>query len=79
MQADDKADDEALVTVTGGVKLVRETLGVPVPKSRFYKDSAAGRAPKPDAIYGRTFLFKPSKMLAWGRSLIRPFSSEAAE
>lgn len=65
-------DDEALVTVNGAVMLIRETLGIPIPKSRFQKDSANGIAPPPDAVYGRTYLYRPGKILAYARTLIRP-------
>jgi len=72
-------DDEALVTVNGAVMLIRERLGIPIPKSRFLKDSANGIAPRPDAIYGRTFLYGPGKILTYGRSLIRAFPQEVAQ
>jgi hypothetical protein len=60
---DDKAlvtiDDEALVTVDAAVALIRTRTGIPIPKSRFQKDSANGIAPRPDAVYGRTYLYRP--------------------
>jgi hypothetical protein len=66
-------DDTRLVTVGGAVALINAVYGIPIPKSRFQKDRANGIAPAPDAIYGRTHLFKPTKILAYGRTLIRPF------
>ena len=71
-------DDKALVTVDGAVMLIRERLGIPIPKSRFHKDSAAGIAPRPDAIYGRRFLYRPGKILAYARTLIKTFPPEVA-
>jgi hypothetical protein len=71
-------DDQALLTVDGAVMLIRERLGIPIPKSRFHKDSAAGIAPRPDAIYGKRYLFRPEKILAYGRTLIKTFPPEAA-
>jgi hypothetical protein len=70
MNAQDR-DSEALVTVDGAVMLIREKTGIPIPKSRLHKDSAAGIAPRPDAIYGRRYLWKPEKILAYGRSLLK--------
>jgi len=71
-------DDEALVTVNGAVMLIRERLGIPIPKSRFLKDSANGIAPRPDAIYGRTYLYRPVKILAYAKTLIKAFPPKAA-
>jgi len=71
-------DDERLVTFDGAVRLIHETLGIPIPKSRLQKDSANGIAPPPDAIYGRTYLFRPAKILAYARTLVRPFPPPAA-
>jgi hypothetical protein len=65
-------DNEALVTVDGAVKLIREEIGVPIPRSRLHRDSAAGRAPAPDMVYGKTYLYRPAKIRAYGRSLIKP-------
>jgi hypothetical protein len=70
-------DNEALVTVDGAVTLINEQLGIPIPKSRLHKDSAAGRAPKPDAVYGRRYLWRPEKILAYAKTLIKaPTSTE---
>jgi hypothetical protein len=66
---DDKA---ALVTVDGAVMLIRERTGIPIPKSRLHKDSALGIAPPPDAVYGRRYLWRPEKILAYARTLIKP-------
>jgi hypothetical protein len=71
-------DNEALVTVDGAVLLIRKTIGIPIPKSRIHKDSAAGIAPRPDAVYGRRYLWRPEKILAYARTLIKTFPSEAA-
>jgi hypothetical protein len=71
-------DDEALLTVDGAVKLINEQLGIPIPRSRLHKDSATGRAPRPDAIYGKRYLWRPEKILAYGRSLLKAFPPEAA-
>jgi hypothetical protein len=65
-------NDEALVTVDGAVMLIRERLGIPIPKSRLHKDSAAGIAPRPDAIYGKRYLWRPEKILAYAQTLIKP-------
>jgi hypothetical protein len=65
----------ALVTIDGAVSLIREKTGIPVPKSRIHKDLAAGIAPSPDAIYGRRYLWRPERMLAYAQSLIRPAQS----
>jgi hypothetical protein len=71
-------DDTALVTIDGAVMLIRERLGIPIPKSRLHKDSATGIAPKPDAVYGRRYLWKPEKILAYAQTLIKPCPPEAA-
>jgi hypothetical protein len=65
-------DDTALVTIDGAVMLIRERTGIPVPKSRIRKDSAAGIAPPPDAVYGRRYLWRPEKILAYAQTLIKP-------
>jgi hypothetical protein len=52
-------DDAPLVTIDAAVELVREKTGVPITKSRIHKDSAAGIAPPPDAVYGRRYLWQP--------------------
>jgi hypothetical protein len=79
MNPDDKmVDDTRFVTTDDAVTLIYETTGVPIPKSRFQKDSAAGIAPRPDAIYGRLYLYRPDKILAYARKLIRPFPREVA-
>jgi len=71
-------DNEALVTVDVAVVLIRDTLGIPIPKSRLHKDSASGVAPRPDAVYGRRYLWRPEKILAYARTLIKTFPPEAA-
>jgi hypothetical protein len=71
-------DDEALLTRRAAVMLIRETFGIPLPESRFDKDSANGIAPRPDAIYGRTHLYRRGKALAYGRSLIKAYPPNAA-
>jgi len=65
-------DDKALVTIDGAVMLIRERTGIPIPKSRLHKDSAAGIAPPPDAVYGRRYLWRPEKILAYAQTLIKP-------
>ena len=72
-------DDTRLVTVDGAVALINEATGIPIPKSRFQKDRANGIAPPPDAVYGRRHLFRPSKILVYAKTLIRPFPPEAAQ
>jgi hypothetical protein len=69
METDDNAP---LVTIDAAVELVREKTGVPITKSRIHKDSAAGIAPPPDAIYGRHYLWRPEKILAYAQGLIKP-------
>ena len=71
-------DDKALVTVDAAVALIRERTGIPIPKSRLHKDSAAGIAPRPDAVYGRRYLWRPEKILAYARTLIKTFPPEVA-
>jgi hypothetical protein len=70
-------DDQALLTRRAAVMLIREMFGIPLPESRFDKDSANGIAPRPDAIYGRTHLYRPGKILTYGRTLIKAFPPEA--
>jgi len=65
-------NDTALVTIDDAVTLIRERTGIPIPKSRLHKDSAAGIAPRPDAIYGRRYLWRPERILAYAQSLIKP-------
>jgi hypothetical protein len=65
-------DNTALVTIDGAVALIRERTGIPVPKSRIHKDCAAGIAPRPDAVYGRRYLWQPEKILAYAQSLVKP-------
>ena len=64
--------DKALVTIDGAVMLIRERTGIPIPKSRLHKDSAAGIAPPPDAVYGRRYLWRPETILAYAQTLIKP-------
>jgi hypothetical protein len=71
-------DDTRLVSIAGAVELIREVTGVEIPKSRIHKDSASGVAPRPDAIYGRTFLYRPSKILVYAKKLIRWLPPEEA-
>ena len=78
MTPDDNSDNEALVTIDGAVALIREKTGVPIPKSRFLKDSANRIAPRPDAIYGRTYLYRPAKILAYAKTLLKPVPPEVA-
>jgi hypothetical protein len=65
-------NDTALVTIDAAVMLIRERTGIPIPKSRLHKDSAAGIAPPPDAVYGRRYLWRPEKILAYAQTLIKP-------
>ena len=67
--------EAVLVTIDGAVNLIHEKTGIPVPKSRIHKDLAAGIAPSPDAIYGRRYLWRPERILAYAQSLIRPAQS----
>ena len=67
--------EAALITIDGAVNLIQEKTGIPVPKSRIHKDLAAGIASSPDAIYGRRYLWRPERMLAYAQSLIRPAQS----
>src|SRR5262249_1431667 len=64
-------NDAPLVTIDAAVELVREKTGVPITKSRIHKDSAAGIAPPPDAVYGRRYLWRPEKILAYAQTLIK--------
>jgi hypothetical protein len=64
-------DNTPLVTIDAAVELVREKTGVPITKSRIHKDSAAGIAPPPDAVYGRRYLWQPEKILAYAQTLIK--------
>jgi hypothetical protein len=64
-------DNTRLVTIDAAVELVRERTGVPITKSRIHKDSAAGIAPPPDAVYGRRYLWRPEKILAYAEALIK--------
>jgi hypothetical protein len=65
-------NDSALITIDGAVALIRERTGIPVPKSRIHRDCAAGIAPLPDAVYGRRYLWRPDRILAYAQSLIKP-------
>jgi hypothetical protein len=71
-------DDAPLVTIDAAVELVRQRIGVPITKSRIHKDSAAGIAPPPDAVYGRRYLWRPEKILAYAQTLIKPRQEPAA-
>jgi hypothetical protein len=64
-------NDTPLITIDGAVTLIRERIGIPIPKSRIHKDSAAGIAPRPDAVYGRRYLWRPEKILAYAEGLIK--------
>jgi hypothetical protein len=64
-------DDTPLVTIDAAVLLVRERTSVPITKSRIHKDSARGIAPRPDATYGRRYLWHPDKILAYAQTLIK--------
>jgi len=72
-------DDDKLVTVDAAVALIREQLGIPIPKSRLHRDSSKGIAPKPDAVYGNRYLWRPDKILEYGRSLIKPVPPEMTQ
>jgi hypothetical protein len=65
-------DSERLLTAHDAVKFVRERTGIPLTRSRLHKDSALGIAPKPDAIFGRRYLWRPEKILAYAQGLIKP-------
>jgi hypothetical protein len=65
-------DNGALVTIEGAVRLIHERTGIPVPKSRIHKDLAAWIAPPPDAVYGRRYLWRPERMLAYAKTLLKP-------
>jgi|SRR5260370_28857945 hypothetical protein len=67
-----------LVTIDAAVLLVRERTGVPITKSRIHKDSARGIAPPPDAIYGRRYLWRPEKILAYAQSRAFTLGSASA-
>jgi hypothetical protein len=60
-------DGEPLIDTNAAIALIREKIGIPIPKSKLHKDSSLGRAPAPDAIYGVRYMYKPSKILAYGR------------
>jgi hypothetical protein len=64
-------EEYPLVTIDGAVALIRERTGIPIPKSRIHKDSALGIAPKPAAIYGKRYLYRPGEILDYARSLIK--------
>jgi hypothetical protein len=64
-------DDTRFVTTDGAVALIHHVTGIPIPKSRFQKDSAAGIAPEPDAIYGKSYLYRPTRIIAYALSRIR--------
>jgi hypothetical protein len=68
-------DDQRLVTVDGAVMLIRQTFGIPLPKSRLQKDSAAGRAPRPAMVYGNRYLYRPSEILTYAKTLVKPYRS----
>jgi hypothetical protein len=65
------ATNPPLVTIDAAVMLVRERTGVPITKSRIHKDSARGIAPRPDATYGRRYLWDPEKILRYAETLIK--------
>jgi hypothetical protein len=71
-------DDQALVTVRGAVALIHEKTGIPIPVSRFRKDSANGLTPRPAAVYGRMHLYRPREILIYAKTLVKPFAPEAA-
>ena len=70
------SNDEALVTIDDAVALIRRETGIPITKSRIHKDSAKGLCPKPAATFGRRYLWHPSEIITYARSLIKP--AEAA-
>jgi hypothetical protein len=71
-------DDEVLLTVYAAVQLIRTRTGIPIPVSRFRKDSANGLTPKPVLVYGRTHLYRPTEIMVYAKTLVRPFAPEAA-
>jgi hypothetical protein len=70
-------DDEVLLTTATAVALIRERTGIPIPVSRFRKDSANGLTPKPRLVYGRTYLYGLPEIMEYARSLVKPYRSEA--
>jgi hypothetical protein len=73
------AANELLVSIDDAVALIRKETGIPITKSRIHKDSAKCVAPKPAAIFGRRYLWRPNEMVAYARTLIQPVvGTEAA-
>jgi hypothetical protein len=62
--------EERYVTRREGVKLVNETLGIPLTKSVVDKDAHLGRGPKPAAFYGPKHLYTPEEFLRYARGRI---------
>jgi len=64
-------DKDRLVTSHEGPELLRADLGIPFKRSRLLKDSALGLAPKPAAIFGKTYLWRYSDLREYALSLLK--------
>jgi hypothetical protein len=71
-------DDTAfpLMTRRQLVDFVQRQTGIPLTYSRLMKDGAAGRAPKPVAIFGKRHLYSEDDALGYAKTLVR--STEVA-
>jgi len=67
------------VTRRDGVKLVRETTGIPLSMSTVDKDCHLGRGPKPVAKYGPKHLYEPEEFLRYALSRIVKLAPSEAE
>jgi hypothetical protein len=79
VRKDDKMEEKfPLLTRRQLVELVQQRTGVPLTYSRLMKDGAAGRAPKPAAIFGNRYLYSEADALGYAKALIRPIQSPPA-
>jgi len=63
--------DTVYVTADDAVMLVREKTGIPFTRSRLHKDSMRGIAPKPAAVYGNRYLWRPEDVLRYAKTLVK--------
>lgn len=70
--------EEKYVTRREGVELVRSQLGIPLSLATVERDAYLGRGPEPDALYGKTHLYKPEKFLEYARNRIVKCADAAA-
>jgi hypothetical protein len=53
--------------------------GIPLTMNTLNELCCRGKGPKPDAMWGRVFLYEPRELLAWAERRLRPVALTATE